>query len=104
LTSASPVSTSSPRWFVQTVRSRIRLRSRMTSTTSARAVMTSPKSTGLRNLSSCEKKIAVGSVQAIHAMLSIDASLHPAERETARDVVADEPDHECAGDQRQHAG
>src|SRR5690349_10730081 len=53
---------------------------------------------------SSAKKIAVGSVQAIHAMLSIDASLHPAERETARDVVADEPDHERAGDDGEHTG
>ncbi|GCC48519.1 hypothetical protein chiPu_0032940, partial [Chiloscyllium punctatum] len=31
-------------------------------------------------------------------------TLDPAERETARDVVADEPDHERAGDDGEHTG
>src|SRR3954470_21396191 len=53
---------------------------------------------------SSTKKIAVGSVQAIHAMFSMAAPSHPAERETARDVVADEPDHQCARNDGQHAG
>ena len=53
---------------------------------------------------SATKKIAVGGVQAIHAIDSIDASLDPTERETARDVIADEPDHERARDDGEHAG
>src|SRR5438445_12290057 len=52
---------------------------------------------------SSAKKIAVGSVQAIHAMFSMPGSSHPAERKAARDVVADEPDHQCAWNNGQDA-
>src|SRR4026208_1580609 len=45
---ASPVSTSSARWLVHTVRSRMRFFSRCTSTTSTRAEIASPAFTGLR--------------------------------------------------------
>src|SRR3954453_12459481 len=53
---------------------------------------------------SSAKKIAVGNVHAIHAMFSTAAPSHPAERKAARDVVADEPDHQGARDDGQHAG
>src|SRR6516225_11883100 len=56
-------------------------------------------------VASSAKKIAVGNVQAIHAMLSMTSiSSNPTERKTARDVVADEPDHECARNKGQDAG
>src|SRR5712691_1309292 len=54
ITTASPVRTSSARWFVHTVRRRMRFFSRLISTTSTRAEIESPDFTGLRNLSSCE--------------------------------------------------
>src|ERR1700678_4783783 len=50
------------------------------------------------------KKIAVGSVQAIHAIFSMAPSLHPAKREAARDVIADEPDHQRPGNNGENAG
>src|SRR3954447_26241370 len=53
---------------------------------------------------SSPKKIAVGSVQAIHAMFSMAALLHSAERKAARNVVADKPDHQRARDDVQDAG
>src|SRR5262252_7520339 len=55
-------------------------------------------------VASSAKKIAVGNVQAIHAMLSMTSvSSDPAERETARDVVADKPDHQRAWNKGQDA-
>src|SRR5258707_560921 len=53
---------------------------------------------------SSTKKSAVGGVQAIHAMLSIAPSSNPAERETARDVIAAKPDHQHARNDGQDAG
>ena len=55
ITRASPVRTSSPRWFVHTVRRRMRFFSRFVSSTSTRAVTMSPNITGLRNLRDCER-------------------------------------------------
>jgi len=54
ITTASPVRTSSARWLVHTVRSRMRFFSRFTSATSTRAEIESPDFTGFRNLRSCE--------------------------------------------------
>src|SRR6478752_4878247 len=42
--------------------------------------------------------------KAIHAMFSMRCPSHPTEREAARDVVTNEPDHQRAGDDGQHAG
>src|SRR5436190_15481548 len=53
---------------------------------------------------SAAKNSAVAGVHAIQAMPSMAPSLDPAERETARDVVADKPDHERARQHRQHSG
>ena len=55
ITHASPDRTSSPRWLMQTVRMRMRLRARTTSVTSARAVMVSPALTGFKKVSDCDR-------------------------------------------------
>ena len=47
------------------------------------------------------KKAAVGVVQAIQFICSL---LYPAQGEALGDVIADEPDHQHAGQNRQHTG